>query len=60
MSYHVPGIMLDAQDTKVNKTNVILILVKFAAIKCVSVGRGYICNNVKRYLEGEKSHTTRK
>lgn len=48
--------MLDAQDTKVNKTNVILILVKFAVIKCVSVGRGYICNNVKRYLEGKRSH----
>lgn len=38
MSYPVSDIMLDAGDTSVNKTNVILALVEFAVVRCVCVG----------------------
>lgn len=45
---------LDARHRKMNKINVILVLIKFAVIKCVSVGKGCISNNVKRYLEKKR------
>lgn len=56
MSYHVPGIMLDAGNKKVNKTNVILAFVEFAAIMCVCVCLCIYNNNKrdgKKKIEGD-------
>ena len=55
MSYHVSDIMLDAGDARVNKTNVILALVEFAAIKCVCVHACVcICNDIRDMGETQR------